>query len=65
VRIDVDIGVVPVVEGVVDVGFEVGHGATVGTHELGVCFVVVEHGADAFEVPDVGAGSDEEGLAGL
>jgi hypothetical protein len=63
--VEVEVRVVPVIEGVVDVGFEVGHGATVGAHELGVCFVVVEHGADAFEVPDVRAWRDEEGLAGL
>lgn len=51
--VEVDVCVVPVVEGVVDVSFEVCHGATVGAHELWICFVVVEHGADALEVPDV------------
>ena len=63
--VEVSICVVPVIDRVVHVSFEVGHGATVGTHELWVCFVVVEHGADTFEVPDVGARGDEERLTGL
>ena len=60
VRVEVEVRVGPFAEGVVDIGFEVGHGTAVGAHELWVGFDVVEHGADAFVVPDMGAGCDEE-----
>jgi hypothetical protein len=49
---------------VFDVFFEIGDGAAVGAEEVGPCWAV-EDGADAFVVPDVGTGSDEEGLARL
>ncbi|MBE7182108.1 MAG: hypothetical protein INR71_13055 [Terriglobus roseus] len=53
-----------ITEVLVDVGFEVGDGATVGTQEVGPG-VPVQDGTDALVVPDVGAGGYEEGLAGL
>ena len=55
----------PRVDRIFHVGFQVGDGATVGTQKLRVEFLVVENGADAFEVPDVGARGDEQGLTGL
>jgi hypothetical protein len=57
---------VPVLEvgRVFDIFFEIGDGAAVGAEEVGPCWAV-KNGADAFVMPDVGAGGDEEGLARL
>jgi hypothetical protein len=50
----------------VDVGGEISVSAAIGALELRVRAVFAfKQGSDAFVVPDVRAGGDEEGLAGL
>lgn len=59
VEVEVCVCVVPIVERVVDVSFEICHRAAVRAHELGVGFIVIKQWADALEMPNMRAGRDK------